>query len=280
MANTFFLVSSYYGGRRLQNLIERLREQIAVYDNYTILVAEQRGARRTTRSFASIYNGLVQFALTDPACKYIWLLGDDVLPHAMCLYNTQQFLEEKDPNGEIGAVVPIEAWHETITQPTAGHGAVTMMSWTGEKLPIEEALQRPEEFIDTLFCGFACVCIRRKAWEAVGPMEEFGLGYGEDLDHGIRMWQRGFRCGTYRREWFLHERGGTFNRLREEGITTPEMPYEAAAKVKEKYPWLWTNESQETIMGRLWGWFKHVRGAEHSITYVDQNDGQIKKKFI
>lgn len=99
--------------------------------------------------------------------------------------------------------------------------------------------------MESIYASFACACVRREVWEKVGPMDEtLGLGYGEDLDYGIRTWQAGWRVMNYRKAFFFHERGKTFQRLIDAGVVGPNMPKESAARCKAKWPFLWPNDGR------------------------------------
>lgn len=244
MAKTYFLIGSYYGGGRLQDLLDIVRG--TQLDDYAILALEQRGEKRVPRGFSPIYNSLAALAVRDPACEVLWFLNDDILPKQDCFVATQRFLTSAP---DVGVAFPVEAWHEPgFSEP------VTLLPFSGEKTTIYEALHRAQyKPIDQIFAGFACVAIKREVWQTVGELGEFALGYCEDLDWGVRCWQAGYRIANWRGSWFQHERGGTFNRLVNDGTIKAEMPYEAAKLVQQKWPFLWSEPPEETLT-RLRNW--------------------------
>jgi GT2 family glycosyltransferase len=255
MSNTYFVIGSYYQHQGYHDLLEHLRDThdaCRPWDDYAILSSEQRGSNRKPRGFSATYNQLVRCALSDPECRYIWLLTDDAIPMGDCLGETQDLLAS-DPT--IGACFPVEAWKEEGK-------FVTMLPVIGTKFPIEDALVIGDPTFEQVFAGFACVCIRRDAFDRVGVMDEsLGKGYAEDLDWGIRCWRGGYRIVNYRRAWFRHERGRTFNALTADGLFGKNEPYEAADLAKEKWPWLWSGETFEDTMNRLRGWYEQARSA-------------------
>lgn len=240
MPKTSIVIGSYYVGARLDHLIQFLRAE--AFEDYRILVDEQHGVDRRPEGFAKTYNRLINAAFADQNCGYVWILGDDVLPHTTCLEKTQHVLEK---DSTIGVIFPVEIWKED-TQ------LVTLEPETGRKITKDEAMRTGPEQFEQLFAGFACACIRREAWITVGPMNEsIGIGYCEDLDWGLRCWEQGYRVVNYRSEWFLHERGATYNQLVKEGLMTAAEPYQAAERVKDKWPWLWSGESLTAQLDRL-----------------------------
>lgn len=217
MPKTYFCVASYYGG--YAGLSAHLKS--LPNNSYSTLINEQFGPDREIMGFARVYNILVNAAFADPVCKYVWIMGDDVLPVGNCLAETQTVIEF---DTTIGVVFPME---------NIQHGLDYSKS-------------------EQLFATFACVCIRREAWEKVGPMDEtIGRGYAEDLDWGLRCWKAGFRVVQYRREWYHHTKGTTYNMLVKEGKYAPSEPYDAADKVKARYPFLWSGESDESIIAKI-----------------------------
>ncbi len=200
--------------------------------------------------FAETYNNLLQAAFARPHVKYVWLLGDDVMPMANCLEETQQHMRDFP---SIGAIFPVEAWQKDGEW-------ITLIPPTGEQVTIQEAMERKDPPFEQLFAGFACTLIRREAWEAVGSMDEsLGRGYSEDLDWGIRCWRAGYQCVSYRQAWFQHERGATYNALVEQGLYSTNEVYKSAARCKEKWPWLWNGEPFEETMARVKGWYEQAR---------------------
>lgn len=249
MSRSTLCIGSYYQHEEYRALLDMLAEDLE-HDDYSILVCEQRGASKTPSGFSAIYNRLVNCAFADPDCQFAWLLNDDACPAPDCLEETEALLAA-DPT--IGVAFPIEAWVEDGNW-------VTMMPVTGKLVTIWDALEAGEETFEQVYAGFACACITREAWEAVGQMDEsLGKGYAEDLDWGIRCWKAGFRVVNYRRQWFKHKRGATFNKLTEEGKFRKEEPYEAADLAKKKWPWLWTGEPFEQTMSRLHDFYKEGR---------------------
>lgn len=239
MPKVYICIGSYYGGLRLENLVRSLHQED--FDDFAILSNEQCGANRKPSGFARIYNNLLTAAFLDPACEYAWVLGDDVKPLGLATVQREIARDQT-----IGALFPVEAWRDDKNM------LVTSLPFSGKIVPVDEALTEGPDQIEQLFAGFACACISRAAWRAVGPMDEsLGRGYCEDLDWGIRLWHSGYRVVNYRRMWFLHERGGTYNRLVTENLFRKEEPYEAAERVKAKWPWLWSSESTEATMTRL-----------------------------
>lgn len=247
MAKTAFTISSFYGGERLQKLCQNIRNA-ACFEDYSLFVHEHLGDARSPRSFTSIFNSLVGAAFADPNCQFVWILNDDILPQERCLLSTYETIAN-DPT--IGAIYPTEGWLENGE-------IVTLLPFTGKPATIREAMEFGEPFIEQVYAGFACACIRRETWEAVGPMEEFSGGYCEDLDWGIRAWRAGWRIVNHRRAWFLHERGGTFVKLIADGKLEKEMPYKSADQAQAKWPFLW-KEDGTLILKRLKGWYDEAR---------------------
>lgn len=237
MAHTYFCIGSYYGGGRTDELVRSLRN--SGIPNYSILINEQDGKGRV--SFATTYNALLNCAFADPECEFAWALGDDIFLGMGTLAKTQARMVNK----EIGIIAPSEGWLENGVP-------VTYVPFTNEKKRADLAMA--DEEIDNIFTGYACACIRREAWEAVGPLDEaLGRGYGEDLDWGVRCWQARFRCANWRGEWFLHTRGGTYGQLIKEGKFGEGESYEAAERAKIKWPFLWRESSEDTLK-RLQNW--------------------------
>ena len=257
MAKVTFVIGSFYFEVRLQALLDNIRQQDSNLGDYAIIVNEQRGPRRKLKGFAATYNALIDAAFTDGDCKFVWILGDDVMPVGNCLKDTQSAIESDET---IGAIFPVEAWLSERTHTNDGWVAphyVTLIPPTGDLTQIEAALS--EIYYEQVFAGFACACIRREAWKAVGPMDvTIGLGYGEDLDWGLRCWKAGFRIVNWRGSWFQHLRGATYNKLIEDGLYTKEAPYIAAKKVQDKWPFLW-HEPFDATMARLHKWYKEAR---------------------
>lgn len=241
----YYCIGSFYGGQRLDTLLDALRSRTG--PSYSILVDEQRGVDRQPRGFANVYNALLACAFTDPQCDIAWIMGDDVIPVGDCLELTESFLSPT-----VGAVFPVEAW---------GTPPMTIIPFgDGKQVPIAEALKQGPAAIEQVFAGFACACVSRQAWQAVGHMDpSLGLGYCEDLDWGLRCWQAGFKVLNYRRAWFHHERGATFNQMIQDGLFTKEAPYEAAELAKVKWSFLWKDTNEE-IMTRLRSWYDAARG--------------------
>ena len=250
MPKIYITIGSYYGGPRLDDLLYLLRRENLT--DYALLVNEQKGSERKPTGFAAIYNNLLNCAFADPNCEAAWILGDDVVPQDDCLRKTMDFFT--DPT--VGAIFPVEAWSEEKK-------LVTILPFTNEKKPIADALKEGPDQVEQLFPGMACALVRRRAWEKVGPMDvSLGIGYCEDLDWGIRCWRAGYRIVNYRRAWFLHERGATYNQFVKEGLMTKEAPYEAAERAKVQWDWLWNGEPLETTFDRLHKWYEQARGEK------------------
>lgn len=255
MPKTYFLCGSYFETEHFHQLMNYLNKQ--EWGDHAVLVNKQIGPSqpggRTPAGYPIIYNALLGAAFADPNCERAWLLGDDVLPELDTLRKTQQVLEA-DPT--IGVIFPVEFWK------SATSALETLDPTTGLPIPIAQALQEGPETTEKLFAGFACACITRAAWEAVGPMDvSLGRGYGEDLDFGIRCWKAGYRCVNYRRAAFFHHRGATYSRCVTEGSYRKEEPYEAATRTKEKWNWLWNGEPEVETMARVKGWYEAARVA-------------------
>lgn len=242
--NTAVVVGSLYGiGPLLPNQIKH-----ALSRPFSLLIDWQFGQESSPRGFPKTYNRLINAAFADLDCRYVWILGDDVEPLAGSLEETQQEME-RDPS--IGAIFPVEYW-------PGKDGPATVMPFTGEAVQIKNVPREPSH-IEQIFAGMACACIRREAWEAVGPLDEtLGLGYCEDTDWGIRCWKAGWRVVNYRRAFFLHQRGATFNRLVADGVMDAKEPYRAADKLKEKWPFMWRDDAH-TIMQMLRQWQEEAK---------------------
>lgn len=253
MPKLYFCIGSFY------NDPISLMQHIVASDlpSYSMLVNYQRGPEREIAGFARIYNNLLKCAFADPICERAWIMGDDILPMGNCLRDTEACLMS-DPT--IGIVFPVEAWAEPGSEPLSGR-TVTIVPPNGEKIDIDMAINSGLVDFEQLFAGFACACISRLAFETIGLMDEsIGLGYAEDLDYGIRCWKAGFRIVNYRRAWFWHARGATYERLIKEGKLGKNAPYEAAERAKQKWPWLWNGEPFEETMTRMKNWYAEARG--------------------
>lgn len=208
----------------------------------SILVNYQRNQIGNPQGFPKVYNRLIRAAFSDPDCRYVWIINDDAHPQAGSLEETQLALEA-DPT--IGIVFPVENWKD-------GDKVGGFMPWSGKWADHEDLRLFGDRhpLVESMYASFACACVRREVWEKVGEMDEtLGLGYGEDLDYGIRTWKAGWRVVNYRKAFFFHERGKTFNRLIEAGVVGHNMPEESAARCKAKWPFLWPNDgrSQDAI---------------------------------
>ena len=234
---SYFLIGSYYDEERLDRLRRKIVEMS--HPDFSLVINEQRGSARKPKGYARVYNALVKVALADPDCEFIWLLGDDVSFSGDIFTGIEQLMRN-DPT--IGAMTPTEAWVAKGTDSTL----VTVDRAGTTEIAIRERLDGTLE--DLVFAGFAFVCIRRAACEAVGPMDEsLGKGYCEDLDWGIRCWQVGYRCVSTRSFYFQHERGATFNQLVKEGLYGAQEPYETADRAKVKWPFLWAESNDATV---------------------------------
>lgn len=253
MPKTYILVGSFYGGKRLADLTEVL-EHLPLPD-FSLIVDHQCGASRRPQGFAVVYNRLIEHALMDEACEYIWILGDDVGILDPWLFF--QFQDEMDKDHSIGAMVPTEAWRRSVLDEggsACDWELVTVDHRGTEIIPIQKRLTGERE--DIVFAGFACCCIRRSVLDNLSIDESLGRGYSEDLDWGIRCWEAGYRCVGSRSHFFIHDRGATYNQLVKDGLYGKDEPYEAAKRAKEKWPFLW-EETDEQILGRM----RAMRGA-------------------
>lgn len=240
MPKTYFVIGSYFGGKRLGLLLDRLDG--VPHPDFAVLVNNQCGSERTPSGFTAIYNPLITAAFADKNCERVWILGDDVLPQFDCLVNTEEILKN-DPT--VGVIFPVEAWRVPDSIPQ------TVMPFTGVGINIVSAMQEGPEQIEQIFAGFACACITHAAWTAVGPMDEsLGKGYCEDMDWGLRCWLAGYRVVNYRREYFLHERGATYNQLVADGQFAAQEPYDAGNRLKAKWAGrfkLWESTAEELL---------------------------------
>ena len=215
--------------------------------NVTVLTMRQYGQWTTPRGFPAVYNQLLNAAFADVACRFCWILGDDVRLPPEDFLHTMEVIRS---DGTIGEAFPTELWRE--------NGAlVTMLPFSGRKATYGEAAEFGEPLIEQIFAGMAAAVIRREAWEAVRPIEAFGLGYSEDVDVSLRCWRAGFRVVNDRRAFFEHERGATYNALVKEGVMDAQEPYRASAALKKKWPFMW-EESAEQIMERLRKWYQEA----------------------
>ena len=242
----------------------------------SILIDDQNGQFRNPKGFPKAYEVLINAAFADPACKYVWVMGDDALPEGDCLARTQAVMEADET---VGAVFPVEMWLEAGAHPEF-KDIVTILPFDGRKVFYAKAgipeVPGPLEdrSIPQIFPGMACACIRREAWQAIGACfdHSLGRGYCEDTDVGIRMWKAGYHVLNYRGAWFLHDRGATYNRLVADGVYRAEEPYEAAERLKVKWPFMWRNpdpqESSREIMEILKGWYEEAREVKaHEAPY-------------
>ena len=233
MAKIYFVIASYYGGQRLERILNHIRS--LPLEDFTILTNEQCGEKRPVLGVPLLYNALHKAALHDPNCQYIWQLGDDIEPLPNCIVQCQ---EEIEKDNTIGVLFPLEAWTEK--------GVVSGLDHTNNTFkPIEELITSGQSHVEYHFPWLTCTVMRRDTLESVGPLDEsIGRGYCEDLDWGIRCWQAGWRVVLYRRTYYLHARGATYDQLQKEGKFGSQEPYEAADRVKKKWPFLWreTNE--------------------------------------
>jgi GT2 family glycosyltransferase len=225
MPHTYFIIGSFYGGERLNDLLHLLRK--FNHHDYGILLNEQRGFAKTPIGIAVIFNQLVNAALYDKKCKFIWTIGDDAVPQGMALENTQTWMSE---NPEVGCAFPKEM---TRGQPKFPHLKDNTVDWN-------------------VYPSLNCSIIRREAWEAIGGMDE-SLPYGQlqDLDWGVRCWYAGFQVVQYGYEWFEHEKESTYAQLAKEGLYDFNNVYKAAESIKNKWPFFW-RDSHEAVMEMLW----------------------------
>lgn len=252
--NTYAVIGTLLFERR--DKLHRLEEIVGW--RMPVLTARIWSQRTQPHGFSHTYNLLINAAFSDPECECVWVLNDDVAVLSADLQRAETTMRS-DPT--IGLVFPTELWKESSLRDDGmvGHELVTMMPFTGERVTAQEARERGPELVEQIFGGFACCLIRRAAWEAVGPLEVFGLGYSEDASFGVRCWKAGFRVVNDRRAFFAHERGATFNTLVKEGVMKAEDPYKAAEMLKEKWPFFWGKLSAEESMAVLRGWYEEAR---------------------
>jgi len=262
MPKVYFVIGSYYGGAKLRALVDTIHQDASADADYAVVVNEQAGPKRTPSGFAAIHNPLINAAAADPNCKYIWVVGDDVSPDDCTTFvGPMRYMDE---HADIGAVFPVEHWHEDGRN-------VTIKPFTGEKYEFTpESMTKDPEAIPQIFAGFACVCIHAEAWRAVGPLDQWlGRGYTEDLDWGIRCWKAGWKIVNYRHAAFGHERGGTFNRLVKEELFDAQEPYQAADRIKFRWPFLWRDKDQD-ILARLQGWRAAAQAKIQGIEFYNR----------
>ena len=254
MASIYAVIGTLLAERREE--LHQLEEIVG--GEMPVLTARIWSQRTQPPGFSHTYNLLINAAFADPECEFVWVLNDDVSLLVVDLKRAERTMRS-DPT--IGVVFPTEIWseEEAVLMPWGERETVTMMPFTGERVSEHEARHREPELVEQIFAGFACCLIRRAAWEAVGPLETFGLGYSEDADWGVRCWKAGFRVVNDRRAFFMHERGATFNALVKVGVMKAEDPYKAADRLKDKWPFFWGKLSAEESMAVLKGWYEEAR---------------------
>ncbi len=111
-------------------------------------------------------------------------------------------------------------WHTPVTELilAAGTGPVTRLFRRHEvPQPVQPGPSWPE------WTSFACVLIRRKVLEAIGPMDEGYFMYFDDVDYCRRARAEGWRVLNCPDARVVHLRGGT-------------SPVKSAAAVRKRLP--------------------------------------------
>lgn len=240
---TAYVIGSYYGGEVLERQLRLLHED----RNGGIFVWYQL-QENPPRGFSTVYNKLINMAFGEGFDR-VWICNDDITMDVAGFKCSEQVLAD-DPT--IGVVFPVEIM-------TDAGGEFTLLPTTGARVTAEEAATEGADQVERLFAGFACACVTRESWTAVGQMDEgIGRGYAEDLDWGLRCWKAGFRVVNYRRAQFRHVRGNTFSRLIRDAKWSEERSRESCVKAQEKWPFLW-RENDEQILARLHAWYDEAR---------------------
>lgn len=220
MPTVYFIVPSFYGGAGLKRTLAALRAYAG--SDYALLVNEQRGGpTRVPIGCGVLFNGMIESALHDRRCRLVWTVADDAVPQPGAVDAVHRAMEA-DPT--IGAASPREVGPGEEDSGGEGLGEL-----------VTPALN--------------CCCVRREAWETVGPLDEsYELGYYHDIDWGIRCWRSGFRVVQVGSAAFLHERAATYTRMHAEGLFDADtLPYRAAERAKERWPFLWKMGDDEML---------------------------------
>jgi GT2 family glycosyltransferase len=126
-------------------------------------------------------------------------------------------------------------------------------------------VQRPD------WVSFACVLLRREAFDEVGPLDEGYFMYFEDVDYCRRVRRSGWRilCSPAARVVHLHSRTSRVEFARQERRRRPRYYYDSRSRYFAKFygrAGLWLANSL-WLAGRSVSFLREVLGAKKPHTY-------------
>jgi hypothetical protein len=227
MAKVYFIVGSYFGGERLTSVLNEIRA--SNLPSFNILVNEQCGSYKRPAGVSKVWNGLINAAMYDPECKYIWFIADDVskINHAIEL--TTALI---DSNPDIGCAFPQEMTN-----------GVPKLSQIAGKIT------------DFIYPMLNCAVVGRHALDSISHLKEYysyfdeAYPYGQyqDIDFGLRLWRMGWKVVQNGYTTFEHEREGTYSKLPIDLYNHGEALEAAGKRLQEKWPF-WNKLPEDIVL--------------------------------
>ncbi len=209
--------------------IEDLTLEILVIDN-----GSSDGVDRISSEFSEVclkknsinigFSPAVNQGLLQTSSPYIMLLNPDARVEKGFFKTVLEYMEEKKDVGILGPKVlnddgSVQGSARVFPTPLNGlFGRTSILSklFPNNRFTRQNILTKSIDWgtpAEVDWVSGACMVIRRKAIEDVGPMDDSYFMYFEDVDWCRRMWQKGWKVVYYPLVSIVHYVGGSSDRL-------------------------------------------------------------------